>query len=212
MKNKICLILVFLFSFFSQSVYSYGKQNLGIINIESKVDKICDFRESGVMIRYKSNNSKIEEIKDIKKKITKKYPNSNSKIIDNELTIRTSTITIQASAWDEDGKNTVELKIINYSKENNLSNLMKELTELQAKNVFDIRYFQYIKGKINNIDEAVDNVKKIQEINNINTLAIHNGYVGTADIYNGERVNFAVSTYDTGSYLIIGTPVIIATY
>lgn len=211
MKNKICLILVFLFSFLSGSINSYGKQDIGINSIELKVNKISEFSESGVMIRYKTNNSKEKELNSIKQNISKKYLNECN-VSENEVVSRTSTFDIQAYAWEDSGKTFVELKIINYSKENSLSNLMKELTKLQTKNIFDIRYFQYIKGKVNNIDETLDSVKKIQEIMNINTLAIHNGYVGTANIYNGERVNFAVSTYDTGSYLIIGTPVIFATY
>ena len=89
---------------------------------------------------------------------------------------------------------------------------MKELTELQTKCAKDIRYFQYIKGKINNKNITIDKIKKIQEMKNINTLDIHNGYVGTANLYNGERVNFSVCTYNTGSYLVIGTPVIFTTY
>ncbi|MDS0528333.1 hypothetical protein NNC19_21840 [Clostridium sp. SHJSY1] len=211
MKNKICLILVFLFSFLSGSINSYGKQDMGINKLESRINEVSEFSESGVMVRYETNDSKEKELNSIKENISKRYLNDcNSS--ENEVGIRTSTYNIQAYTWNDNDKTFVELKIINYSKQNSLSNLMKELTELQTKNIFDIRYFQYIKGKVNNIDETLDNVKNIQEITNINTLAIHNGYVGTANIYNGERVNFAVSTYDTGSYLIIGTPVIFATY
>ncbi|WP_143317430.1 hypothetical protein [Clostridium sp. HBUAS56017] len=212
MKNKICLILVFLFSFFSESVYSYGKQNEGIINVESRICKTCDFTQNGVMARYNTNNSKQEEIKKIVKNINKNFANANCNVMEDEISSRTSTFDIQASIWEENNKTMVEIKIINYNKDSNLGFLMKELTKLQTKNIFHIRYFQYIKGKIKNIEETIDNIKNIQEITNINTLAIHNGYVGTGYIYNGERVNFAVSSYDTGSYLIIGTPVIFATY
>ena len=51
-----------------------------------------------------------------------------------------------------------------------------------------------------------------QNIKDINALDIHNGYVGTAKLQDGERVNFAVSNYDKGTYLVIGTPIIFSTY
>ena len=40
---------------------------------------------------------------------------------------------------------------------------------------------------------------------------VDNGYTGTAK-YKNEKINFAINNYDTGSYIIIGTPIIFTTY
>jgi hypothetical protein len=49
-------------------------------------------------------------------------------------------------------------------------------------------------------------------IRKINILKINNGYTGTGYLSNGEKINFALVKYNTGSYIIIGTPIIFTTY
>jgi hypothetical protein len=46
----------------------------------------------------------------------------------------------------------------------------------------------------------------------MNILDINNGYAGTGCLGNGNKINFALIKYDTGSHIIIGTPIIFATY
>ena len=49
-------------------------------------------------------------------------------------------------------------------------------------------------------------------IKKINLLKINNGYAGTGYLNNEDKINFALIRYDTGSHIIIGTPIIFATY
>ena len=46
----------------------------------------------------------------------------------------------------------------------------------------------------------------------LEVLNIHNGSVGKAELYDGNKINMGFTKYDTGEYLIIGTPVIFVTY
>jgi hypothetical protein len=58
----------------------------------------------------------------------------------------------------------------------------------------------------------MDKLFNQNHIENIQLLNINNGYTGTGYLSNGDKVNFALSKYDTGSHIIIGTPIIFATY
>ena len=119
---------------------------------------------------------------------------------------------IITNVFEDNGGSLVEIKIINYDNEKSLSNLMKELTELQTNNAKEIKYFQYFKGKIDNKERIIDEVSKIPKLKKVKTLDIHNGYVGTACLNDGQRVNFVTSSYNSGTYIIIGTPIIFSTY
>lgn len=209
MKYKICLILVFLFSF--SNVEALSKEMVAT-EIEGQVREISSFEENGVKVEYKTSIDDEIVFNELKSKMIKLFSEDEITYTDEEIIAKNNDINAQANIYVEDNTTLVEIKVINYDKENTISKLMKELAELQGKNIEDIRYFQYIKGRINNKDEMLNLINNRLEMKNINTLDIHNGYVGTADFYNGERVNFVVSSYNTGSYLIIGTPIIFTTY
>jgi hypothetical protein len=209
MKYKICLILVFLFSF--SNVETLSKEMV-VAEIEGQVRDVSSFVENGVKVEYRTIIDHKIVFNELKSKILKLFSEQKITCDKGQIIVKDNDINMQVNVYVEDNTTLVEIKNINYNKENTISKLMKELAELQGKNIEDIRYFQYIKGRINNKDEMLDIIKSRLEIKNLNTLNIHNGYVGTANFYNGERVNFVVSSYDTGSYLIIGTPIIFATY
>ena len=50
------------------------------------------------------------------------------------------------------------------------------------------------------------------KINSLEVLNISNGMIAKGILKEGSKVNFADVTYDTGEYLILGTPVIFITY
>ena len=212
MKFKICLILIFLFSLFSNSVRTYALlDDLYLENIQNEMKDDFEFQQNGVRSVYRVNAEKQDVIKNTKCTLEANFKEDVIEKND-EINIRTSLKDIQVKFFSNNNQTIVYFTIINYNKEIIISNLMKELTELQGKNIFDIRYFQYIKGKINNIDDRLKKIESLHQINNIDTLDIHSGYVGRANLNNGERVNIALNSYDTGNYLVIGTPVIFVTY
>lgn len=212
MKFKICLILIFLFPFYCNSVRTCSLlNNLNLEDIKEQVKEDFIFQENGVRSVYRVNAKKKDVIEDVKK-VLKSNLNKEVQEDNDEINIRTSSEELNLKFISNNNDTMVYFTIINYNEEIAISNLMKELTKLQGKNIFDIRYFQYIKGKINNIDEKLDKIKSLHQINKIDTLNIHNGYVGMAYLKGAQRVNIALNSYDTGNYLIIGTPVIFTTY
>ena len=193
MKFKICLILVFLFSFCSNNAKAYvALNNLYLENMEEQLSDDFIFQENGVRSVYRSNAQKQDKIDEVKEDLELKF-NKKVEVKDDEIDIGTSLGDIDITFLSKDEDTIVCLTIINHNKDITISKLMKELTELQGKNIFDIRYFQYIKGKINNIDDRLVKIKNLHQISKIDTLDIHNGYVGTANINNGGRVNIALN-------------------
>lgn len=211
MKKKICLTLVFLFSFLNIGAFPQGKAEDLFYSVESRANEFSDFYENGVKVEYKSKKSKDDLLEELKFNIENQYANNFIKG-ENSLRLNLSDAQVTANIYENKGYLDVEIILINQDSKKNLSTLMKELTKLQTNNIYDVQYFKYVKGRIDNIDDALDKIENTKELKDINTLYIHNGYVGTAILYNGGRVNFTVSTYDTGSYLIIGVPIIFTTY
>lgn len=213
MKYKICLIFGFLFSIitigsFPLIDWSYSDFYV----IEKEVKENTEFVESGVKVEYESNLIKGDILKSLEEILRDKYNLSNLIIKDDQIQLKTEDVTIVANVYENNKKTIVDVEMTNFSKEKKILNLMQELSQLLVNNSDKPRYFKYIKGRIFNEDNGLDLIKSIQKIKDIDTLEIHNGYVGTAKLHDGERVNFAVSNYDKGTYLVIGTPIIFSTY
>lgn len=181
-------------------------------SVEKKVNEISEFVENGVKVEYTTLNSIEEEIKILELKLRKNLNKYQIEFKDNSLNIQTDNDLYIINVFQKNIYTKVDISIINYDKDINLNILINRLHNLKDNKSNNLRYFQYVKGKINNKEEMTNKLKETKELKNINTLKIHNGYVGTASLYNGERVNYTISSYDTGSYLIIGTPIIFTTY
>ena len=107
----------------------------------------------------------------------------------------------------------VEVIVINNDKTLSESYLKLLVQEIRNSNFIDERYFSFIKGKIKTEDknafEDIENKLKIKVNEN---LDISNGSIAKATMMDGTNINIGQITYDTGSYLIIGTPIIFVTY
>lgn len=125
-----------------------------------------------------------------------------------------------------DNHNVVTLNIVREDKENKLLELKNLVTAATGKDSRDIKYFEYLKAKLPNdnlvkINEDITSFLKGQDAVNIYTTYINNGYSTVAytrkysPIKNNGKLmdfNFAVCSYSSGNYVIIGTPVIFTTY
>lgn len=114
--------------------------------------------------------------------------------------------------------------------EKNSANLLKDMKDKLQKCVEDkdvtIKYFQYLKAQDYNNDMDTTNneilkILKSHGASNISTITLKNGYCTTAytGIYdamqsNGKLMdfNYAVCKYNSGNYIIIGTPEILTAY
>ncbi len=75
----------------------------------------------------------------------------------------------------------------------------------------DVQIFLYYKGRIDN-DKSLNDFNDLTSLTNLNMLSISNGYTGTGISELGEKMNFALVSYNDRSYIIIGTPIIFTTY
>ena len=179
--------------------------------IKTFIIKYDSFCENGVKCNYVINGKAENEINRIKLLILKYKNLNNIKITNNYLEAKTEDEEISIYTYNEKFGCKVEIKIVNYDKENNINKLIKELIELKNNNGNDIRYFSYIKSKVSNIEETLKYVENNKNLKGVRTININNGYAGIAK-YKNEKINFAINNYNTGSYLTIGTPIIFTTY
>jgi hypothetical protein len=126
-----------------------------------------------------------------------------------------------------DNYNVVTLNIIKKETENGISELRDLIENVIGESGVDIKYFQYLKAQAmgdSDISEINNNIEKLLKLHNassINTVRIENGYSTVAYTRrypvmrsNGKYMdfNYAVCSYTSGNYIIIGTPTIITTY
>lgn len=104
----------------------------------------------------------------------------------------------------------ISIELTNKSIDYKLSELKKEINKLEVDNAYNNKYYVYQKEKIKNEKKVREIINK--RIINKKTLKIHNGYVGKGKLIDGENVQYAVVNYNSGGYIIIGTPMIYTTY
>jgi hypothetical protein len=131
---------------------------------------------------------------------------------------------IESTSYDN--HNVVSLNVVQYDSEYRLSDLKNRVSIAVGKDEKDVKYFDYLKAQINKSDkEKMNNdiieLLKKNNASSIDTIKIDNGYSTVAYTKNypvmknnGKwmDLNYAVCSYSSGDYVIIGTPIIITTY
>jgi hypothetical protein len=125
-----------------------------------------------------------------------------------------------------DNHNVVTLNIVQTDTENRLLELKKKVETAIGSQEKEIKSFQYLKAQISSQDKYQVNrdvatvLKKYNAVN-LETVQLDNGYstVAYTKKYfsmknNGKLIdfNYAVCSYSSGNYIVIGTPVIVTTY
>lgn len=212
MNYKICLILVFLFSIIGVSAFPLDSPEVNFKNLEVEVNNISSFYENGVKLQYKSEKSEEAIFKSLKEIAKRNYDNKNIELLDGEIVVIEGNIKLNINIWKDHNETNVEVVAINRDESIDTEKLKKILNKFEENECKEVQYFKYLKGNINNIKEGLNLLQNTSEAKNVNTLQVHNGYISTASLKSGERVNIALSSYNSGTYLIIGTPIIFATY
>jgi hypothetical protein len=131
---------------------------------------------------------------------------------------------IESTSYDN--HNVVTLNIVQYDNEYRLVELKNRVSIAVGKDEKEVKYFDYLKAQINKdstekVNRDIAELLKNNNASNIDTIKIDNGYstVAYTKKYpvmknNGKLMdlNYAVCSYSSGDYVIIGTPVIITTY
>lgn len=190
----------------------YFKDNKAFQPIETEVASISEFCENGVKLQYSTLKRKEDEIERILSIVQAYGDEKNLAVSENEVSYSDATKEFKALVWQEDEKVFVEVTLINKDPSKDTQELKKEIEKLQEEHLNNIRYFEYYKGKIKTLDEGIDGLKFCSSIKNLDIIPIKNGYSGSAKLKNGQKVSLAVVGYNTGNYVVVGTPTIFATY
>ena len=173
-------------------------------SIENKVIKETTFKENGVKIQYNIKSSLDKEIERIKKIYIKE--NKIEETEDDSHFYIVGDKNIEVNLWCEDGIVFVEAVSINNDKDIATISLKNDLKKMQNKKTNSVKYFEYYKGRLN----SINSLKEIKEEEGF--TKVHNGYVGNYELKSGSKISYGIMEYDTGVYVIVGTPIIFTTY
>ncbi|EOR21304.1 MULTISPECIES: hypothetical protein [Clostridium] len=181
--------------------------------IENQIKESSEFIQNGIKVEYSVSQPISKEISRIEKYFNLNF-HKNVQTDGNSIIYDDSTKQIKALVWSDNENTKVQIIYINNDKNANTFHLKKELNQMQNIAAKNIKYFNFIKVKI--IEERKQNLLEILKNNidkdTLEIMDIHNGSVGKANLYDGNKVNIGFVKYDTGEYLVIGTPVIFITY
>lgn len=181
--------------------------------IENQIKESSEFIQNGIKVEYSVSQPISKEISRIEKYFNLNF-HKNVQTDGNSIIYDDSTKQIKALVWSDNENTKVQIIYINNDKNANTFHLKKELNQMQNIAAKNIKYFNFIKVKI--IEERKQNLLEILKNNidkdTLEIIDIHNGSVGKANLYDGNKVNIGFVKYDTGEYLVIGTPVIFITY
>ena len=178
-------------------------------NIISKSEVV----QNGVRLEYTSENNLKDEIAIIKNNLKKSnYKNIIEK--DNNIFIKDKHKDIEIYLWENKEITKVQISYINHNSNMTILEIKHEMDRIQDITSKNIKYFNFIKVKIieENKQDISNIIKKSIKLDDLEVLNISNGIVAKGVLKDGSKINFANITYDTGEYLILGTPVIFITY
>ncbi|MGL5414217.1 MAG: hypothetical protein ACRDAU_00980 [Clostridium sp.] len=174
--------------------------------LEGEVKDITEYDSNGVRLQYTS----LEDIEAEKERLKDIYIKSYKIIEQDKFNLKLiGKISINVNLSKQRGKTYVSLTTENENEKYSSLKIRKELQKATSKNTENIKIFSYYKGRVLESEKGLilENIKN----NNVANLKIENGYTWKNKVGN-ETVNFGLINYDTGLYLIIGTPVIFTTY
>ena len=178
-------------------------------NIISKSEVV----QNGIRLEYTSENSLKDEIAIIKDNLKKSnYKNIIEK--DNNIFIKDKHKDIEIYLWENEAITKVQISCINDNSNMTILETKQEMDKIRDITIKNIKYFNFIKVKIieENRQDILNIIKKSIKLDDLEVLNISNGIVAKGALKDGSKINFANITYDTGEYLILGTPVIFITY
>jgi hypothetical protein len=216
MNIKFSIVIFILLSFLNigaiSNEVSNGKNSFSIL--EKNITNISEFQENGAKLQYKTSDSIEKEIFRIKEYLNYNINGSYREINKNQFEMINKNFDANIKMWCEDKYTYVEITLINKNAKYTTGDLKTILQKLENKKSENKQYFFYYEGKERESDNnySIDKLATENNIQKINLLDINNGYTGTGYLSNGDKINFALTKYNTGSYIIIGTPIIFATY
>ena len=216
MNIKISIVIFILLSFLNIGAISNEVSNTknSFSILETNITNISEFQENGAKLQYKTRDNIEKESARIKEYLTNNINGNYREINKNQFEIFNNNFYTNIKMWCEDKYTYVEITLINKNAKYTTADLKSILQKLENKKSENKQYFFYYEGKEKESDNnySIDKLANENNIQKINLLKINNGYTGTGYLSNGDKINFALIKYNTGSHIIIGTPIIFATY
>lgn len=215
MRLRFSIVIFILISFLNIGAFSGSLVNDNSFNgLETECLSKSEFVENGVKIQYKTKTDKYTEENKISNYFEVLGLNRNSS---NKLNYVNEILNVEADIWNDSLYTYVNVTLINTDVSYKTLELQNIAGKLIDKNSEEVQYFCYYKGKIDCIrkegsTEILEEIMSESILSKADILEVYNGYTGSVVLNDNEKINFAISRYNTGTYLIIGTPIIFATY
>lgn len=212
MKKLFLVISSILISFFIIGAMPNQEKNLDSFNLlTTYLIEINNFIENGVRVEYSTKKNINKEYDFIKNKFIETF-GENIKLTNNSIEYNDDLKEVKAVFWSKNDTSYIRIDYFN-NNENievlEIRNILAEIINIKKEKV---KYFDFIKLKI--IEEEKDETKEIIKnyIVDKEFLEVENGIIGKGILKDNTKINIGYMQYDTGEYLIIGTPVIFVTY
>lgn len=181
--------------------------------LEDELINTGDFIENGVRVEYSSKNNLENELLVIKKNLSDLFK-EDVYIDNNTIFFSDDQRDIKVLVWSSEEETKVQITYINNKKECTIRKMIKEMEQIQYFAAENIKYFNFVKVKIieEQRQDILDILKENIEEKTLEELDIVNGKIGKGKLKDENKINFSFMSYDTGEYLILGTPVIFITY
>lgn len=213
--KKVLIVFLAIFSLLiiNKPYLTYTNKLGSFDNIEKEIVNEYEFVENGVKVEYYSVNSLKDEQERIIKLLKDKY-NADNKFNDNNIKFCNEKINLDITMYDIDNKTKVQIVIINSDSKISTNNLLNMCKEIMDQKYQDMRYFAFIKERtdVDTKNSIPRSVIKNSKLDTIRSLEINNGNVSSIIMDDNNSINIAQVNYNSGSYVIIGTPTIFITY
>ena len=211
-KVFFVFLLIFSLLIIGGKEYKCESKEDSFSKIEGYVINNYDFVQNGIKLEYTVDEKLCKEYLRIKQF----FEENNFLVLsteNNNITAESENIDYSINICEYNDLIKVQVILIN----NDVSKSEEELKKLSQKirndNFINERYFSFIKGKLNTQDKnLIDDLEKNLNIKVNEYLDINNGCVAEATFEDNQHINIGQMKYETGSYLIIGTPIIFVTY
>lgn len=212
--KKILIIFLGIFSLLIiNGGYCLAKQDVESFSvIENKMSEEFDIVENGVKFQYFTNSSENQENERIENCIINKYGVDVVKK-GNNIKAENENVNIDISIYSIDNKTKVEIVLINKDSSVKTESLLDIAKEIRSNEYIGTRIFQFIKYRTKYSAESIPkSIIENSKQDTIRSLEINNGKVSNIVMNDDKSINVAQVNYNSGSYLIIGTPTIFITY
>ena len=212
--KKILIIFLGIFSLLIiNGGYCLAKQDVESFSvIENKMSEEFDIVENGVKFQYFTNLSEKQENERIENCIVNKYGVDVVKK-GNNIKVENENFKLDISIYSIDDKTKVEIILINMDSSIKTEILVDIAKEIRSNEYTGTRIFQFVKYRTEYSAESIPkSIIENSKQDTIRSLEINNGKVSNIVMNDDKNINVAQVNYNSGSYLIIGTPTIFITY